>query len=128
MILAVALASISLFLIVFAVAKVVPAATMAITTATDAAKILADKNLDDASKESASQKAAIGLLGSVFSIGIRSAVSILAGGIPIYIADVAGLVPAKQTIDFLMRVDVIIISSVIAVVLYLIGRRLWPTK
>ena len=128
MTIAVAVASILAFLVAFWAVKVVAAATKAITTATGAMKILANKDLDDAAKEKATQKAAISLLRSVVSIATRCAVSIVAAGIPIYAAQVLGIAPVSDTIDFLSRWDVILISSLVISVLYLVGRQLWATK
>ena len=128
MIIAVAVASILAFVLVFWKAGVVPAAQKAIATASHAGKVMSSKELDDEVKEKEVQKAAIGLLGSVGSITIRSVLSLVGAAVPIYGAEAAGLVNADAVIDFLSRWDVIIIVSVVMIAGYLLGRRLWRAR
>lgn len=128
MIIAVAVASILAFVLVFWKAGVVPAAQKAIATASHAGKVMSSKELDDEVKEKEVQKAAIGLLGSVGSITIRSVLSLVGAAVPIYGAEAAGLVSAEAVIDFLSRWDVIIIVSVVMIAGYLLGRRLWRAR
>lgn len=128
MIIAVAIASILAFVIVFWKAGVVPAAQKAIDTASHAGKVMSSKELDDDVKEKEVQKSAIGLLGSVVSITVRSAVSLIAAAVPIYGAEAAGLVGADAVIDFLSRWDVIIIVSVVMIAGYIVGRRVWRAR
>lgn len=128
MIIAVAVASILAFVLVFWKAGVVPAAQKAIATASHAGKVMSSKELDDEVKEKEVQKAAIGLLGSVGSITIRSVLSLVGAAVPIYGAEAAGLVSADAVIDFLSRWDVIIIVSVVMIAGYLLGRRLWRAR
>ena len=128
MIVGVAVAAILAFVIVFWKAGVVGAAQKAITTASYAGKVMSNNALDDDTKEKEIQKSAISLLGSVFSIAWRSVVSLAATAVPIYGAEAAGLVSADAVIDFLSRWDVIIIVSVVMIIGYLVGRRLWQVK
>lgn len=128
MIIAVTVASILVFVLVFWKAGVVPAAQKAIATASGAGKVMSSKDLDDEVKEKEVQKAAIGLLGSVVSITVRSILSLVAAAVPIYGAEAAGLVSADLVIDFMSRWDVIIIVSVVMIAGYFVVRRLWPAK
>lgn len=123
---AVAIASILAFVAVFWKAGVVEAARKAIATASQAGRVMSSKELDDHTKEKEVQKAALGLVGSVFSIAIRSLVALAAAALPIYGADAAGLAGADAVIDFLSRWDVIIVATVVMIALYVAGRRLWP--
>lgn len=128
MIAAVAIASILAFVIVFWKAGVVPAAQKAIATASHAGKVMSSKELDDDVKEKEVQKSAIGLLGSVASITIRSVLALIAAAVPIYGAEAAGLVSSDAVIDFLSRWDVIIIVSVVMIAGYIVGRRVWRAR
>ena len=128
MILTVSVASILAFVIAFWLAKVVPAARKAIQTASGAASAMSSKDMDDEAKEKATQKAAISLLGSVGSIALRSAISLVAAAVPIYAADAAGLAPVDAVVDFMSRWDVIIIVSVVMIIGYIAASRLWPAK
>ena len=128
MIIAVAIASILAFVIVFWMAGVVPAAQKAIATASHAGKVMSSKELDDDVKEKEVQKSAIGLLGSVASITIRSVLALIAAAVPIYGAEAAGLVSGDAVIDFLSRWDVIIIVSVVMIAGYIAGRRVWRAR
>lgn len=123
---AAAIVSILAFVVVFWKAGVVEAAQKAIATASRAGKVMSSKELDDHTKEKEVQKAAIGLVGSVFSIALRSLIALLAAAVPIYGADAAGLATTDGVIDFLSRWDVIIIVSAVMVAGYFAGRRLWP--
>lgn len=128
MIIAVAAASVLAFVLVFWISKAVPAAQKAIATATQAGRVISSKELDDDTKEKEVQKAAIGLVGSVVSITVRTAVALIAAALPIYGAEAAGLAGSAAVIDFLSRWDVIIIVSVVMIAAYVMGRRLWPAK
>ncbi len=128
MIVAIAVASILVFVVVFWIAGVVPAAQKAMATASHAGTVMSSKELDDDIKEKEVQKAAIALLGSVVSITARSLLALVAAAIPIYGADAAGLAGSETVIDFMSRWDVIIIVSVIMIAGYVVGRWLWRAR
>lgn len=125
---AVAIASILFFLVAFWAAKVASAASAAVGIAVRAMKTLASDELDDETKERASRKAAIDLLRCALSIAARFSVSIVGAGIPILAADALNLADANDTIAYLSRLDVIVVSSIVLTVVFLVGRRIWPTK
>ena len=125
---AVAIASILFFLVAFRAAKVASAASAAVGIAVRAMKTLASNELDDETKEVASRKAAIDLVICALSIAARFSVSIVGAGIPIFAADALDLANANDTIAYLSRWDVILVSTIVLTVLFLVGRRLWPTK
>lgn len=128
MTLAVAALSVLAFLAAFWRIGVVGAATGAMTTASGAMRVIASRELDDDTKERETQRAAIGLLGGVLSILWRSVAALVAAGIPIYVAEAAGLVGSETVIDFLARWDVIVIVSIVMIAAYLAVRRLWPAR
>jgi hypothetical protein len=127
-IVAVAIASIVAFLVVFWKIGVVPAASQAATRASAATRVIASKELGDEVKERETQKAALGLLGDVFSILWRSIVALVAAAVPIYGAEILKLTTSDAVVDFLARWDVIIIASLIIIAGYVVGQRLWPAK
>ncbi len=101
------------FLIAFQAVGVVPAARLAIRRAADAGKVMRSAHLSDAQKETQVQQAALALLRSAGSIGLRFAASFFAALLPIYGLSGLGLASSTDTFAFLARWDVIVVSSVL---------------
>jgi hypothetical protein len=112
-------ATIVAFLIGFRISGVVPAAARAIGTARAASTVMRSSVLPDDDKEIAVRKAGLSLLGSALSISLRSLVALLAAMVPILLADLAGLADSDTILAFLARWDVILVSSVAVIVIWL---------
>lgn len=125
MMIAVVAASVLAFLIAFQLLRIVPAAQAAIVTSRRTMAVMNDATLDERAKETAVQRAALSLLKSFLGLVLRSALALVAAWLPIELADLAGLVPAEATMAFLMRLDVIAVTSVIVVLVLWLGRRSW---
>lgn len=87
-----------------------------------------DSGLDDDAKEKALQAAGLKLLRRAGETVLRFALVLAATALPIYGADLLGLVPASQTMDVLLRVDFIVIVSIVAIALVWLIRRLRPKQ
>ncbi len=111
------------FLIVFHLAAVVPAARLAIKRAADAATVMRDAHLSDAQKETQIQQAALALLGSAGSIGLRFAASFIAALLPIFLLSGLGFSASTDTFAYLARWDVIVVSSVLITLAMVLAAR-----
>lgn len=112
------------FLVGFRISGVTPTAQRALATALAARKVMRDPDIDELGKEKAVQKSALSLFGSFISIFLRSLVTLLISVLPIWLADLAGLVLMAEVFEFLARWDVIIGASVLITAGWLIIRRL----
>lgn len=119
MITAVALISISLFLVAFAVVRVVPVAVAAIATAKRALGVMRDASLDDEAREKATQRASLQLFGAFACILLGSLLAVAVAFAPIYLADGLGLAKTEHVLAFLARWEVIVGTSVVICVFLL---------
>lgn len=117
--------SVIAFVIAFHFLRLVPAARGAIAVSQRTAGVMGDATLDDDAKEAAVRKASVDLLKSFCSIALRGIGTVIAAFIPIQLAGWAGLVPTATVLDFLMRIDVIIIASVLVIAAVWIGGKFW---
>jgi hypothetical protein len=120
--------SIGVFLVALWLLRLVPAAAKAVATALSATETMRDENADDAAREKAAQAAALSLLGSFFSILIRGTLAIGLSAVPIWLGDLAGMAPFDAAIAFLSRWDVIVVSSIVIIIGYTVGSRLWKPR
>ena len=118
-------ASVLAFLLAFWLLKIVPVARDAIGTLQGTMAQLRDPDLDDLAREKAAQSAGIKLIGSAFSLLLRSVVALAAAAIPLWLADLAGIMPLSSSIAFLERWDVILVTSVIMIALWFGWSRFW---
>ena len=125
MILAIAAASICVFVAALWLFGIVRTAAGALATARAALAVLADKALDDTAREEHIQKAALQLLGATFSLLGRSLLAVLASAVPIVLADWAGLAATAELIGFLARWDVILAATLLMFAAYIAWVRLW---
>ncbi|WP_424991088.1 hypothetical protein [Fluviibacterium sp. S390] len=115
--------SVLCFIAAFQVLNLVPRARTAIATSRATAAVMGDKSLDEDAKEAAVQKAALSLMKNFLDLLIRGALTLVAAWVPIQAADMIGLKPADETMAFMLRLDVILITSVIVTVAVIIGLR-----
>jgi len=118
-------AAIAVFLVAFYLLGIVPAARRALGTTQSAMATMRDPAMDELARERAVQSAALGLIGLSVSLLLRSLAALAAAAVPILLFDLLGLAPWQATTAFLGRVDVIVVSSVVIVVGWLLAVRLW---
>jgi hypothetical protein len=92
--------------------------------ARSASRAMNDPGMDDRDKERIVQRAAIGVLGAFVSTLVRAGVVLGLAGIPIGLGELSGVADAGETLAWLMRVDVIVIGSVVVILGTLVARRL----
>ena len=121
---AVSVISIIVFLVAFAATGIVAKCSGAIAVARGALATMTDPSVADLEREDKIQRASITLFGLFFSILIRSLVTLGSAAIPIWVADKLELATAAETLAFLMRWDVIVLSTLIIIVLLATWQRL----
>lgn len=117
MIILVTIASVLAFIVTFSILGIVPRAQKAIAVARSTTTTMRDQTLDDDAKEAAVQAASLTLLKQFFGLLVFGILTLLAAYIPILLADMAGLIPAQTVLDFMLRLDVILVTSVILIAL-----------
>jgi len=123
-----ALLSLAIFmggLWVFGVAR---RGTDALHTARYAAAILRDESVNDDTREKAARRASLQLFSAFVSILFRSAVTLLASFMPIWLADMVGLVRTRDVFEFLLRWDVILIAAIFFTGGYIALQRIYPSR
>jgi len=123
MISAVAISSIVIFISALHFFGVIRVATGVLTTAQSAFVSLRNDSLDDRTREKELQKATLKLFGAFFSILFRTMLTFFVSLAPIWVASLIGLVKIGDVIRYLSRWDVILISSVLIVIGYVVWRR-----
>lgn len=107
--------SVLAFLAAFSLLGIVAKAREAIATSRQTATIMGDSSLDDDAKEAAVQKASMALMKGFFGLVVRIIGILLAAYVPIFLADLFGLLPEEEALAFMLRLDVIAVSSVVVV-------------
>lgn len=115
MVLVVTALSVLAFLVAFGALGVVAKAREAITISRAAGQVMGDSGLDDDAKEAAVQKAALSLMKSFVGLLARIAGILLAAYAPIFAADRAGLASETAVLDFMLRLDVIVVTTVVVI-------------
>lgn len=123
MILVVTALSVLAFLLAFEALGLIPKAKEAISVSRATAAVMGDKSLDDDAKEAAVQKAAATLMKNFLGLLVRIVGILLAAYVPILAADLLGLVPEAEVLAFMLRIDVILITTVLVIALVWVLQR-----
>jgi len=119
-----AIVSIFTFIAALWIFRIVPISAKAISIYREAISTMKDDNFSDIEREKALQQASIRLLGSFFSILYRAVLTLGACFFPILVADWLELVKIEDVTVFLLRIDVILITTIVLLVVYFIRKRL----
>lgn len=118
------LLTIILFVAVFMLAGLIPAARRALQAAQQAVQVMRDPALDDLAREKAVQSAAVQVSRITLLLIVKVAVLLAVTALPALAADLAGLAPWTDTVGFLSRWDVLLGATIIVGGL-VIGIRRW---
>ena len=113
-----------LFCVAFYFTKLLTTCKQIIVIALQAMTTITDVNLDDAAKEKATKAAAINMLKNSFSLVIKFLIIIGVTVLPLWLADVTGMVNFSVTSKFALRLDVLLITTIIAMAIVFLGRKL----
>ncbi|MDC1499058.1 sulfotransferase [Amylibacter sp.] len=108
--------------------RIVAISKTAIGTVMTGLSAMMDSTLDDDAKETAVRKAGLSLIITGFSTFVRFALAFTVAALPIVLADFTGLVPQKQVLALMLRLDYIVIVSVVAIAAGYLLRRLIGKK
>jgi hypothetical protein len=123
-----AIASVILFTMGLWAFGVLRVGAQALGTARGSLATLRDPRLDDTAREQAVQAASLRLFGAFFSILLRTALVLLAAALPLGLAGLAGLAAPEAVVAFLLRWDVIALTTLAMLAGYVVWRRLWATR
>ena len=106
--------------------RILPVAKKAIDATMTALSSMTDSTLDDHAKERALKRGGVALIALAFGIVWRFALALAAAAVPIVLADAIGLVSFDAVVALMLRVDYIVIVSVIAIVMNRRPKKLAP--
>lgn len=123
MIIAFALLSVVAFMVALQLSGVIAVATQAAKTAAESGRALQRKDLSDDDKERLARDGSLKLFAAFAQILVRGALALLAGYLPLALANWLGLASMDATMGFLMRWDVIAILFVVITLGWILWRK-----
>lgn len=116
--------SITGFVLVFLASDLVGKSKRVFAISNQAMSVMRDPALDDEAREKAVQQASIQLFGSFFGLAFRFAAAIAGATLPLWLADLSGWIPFAESIAFLSRIDVLVITTGVMLALWWMARAL----
>lgn len=113
-----------LFCIAFRFTGLISTAVAAFSISREGVNVMLDSSLDDLEKERGVQKAALGLMRSCVLLFFKGGVAFCAAVFPLWLGDFMGWVSMDKSIQFALRWDVIMITSVVIMVLIMVWGKL----
>jgi len=124
----IAFVSVGAFILALWAFRIVPLGARAISISKDAASVMRDDRYNDLEREKAVQQYSIRLFKVFFSIIFRSVLVFAVSILPIWLAGLLGWINVEEVTAFLLRADVILITSILLILVYFAGKALWPSK
>jgi hypothetical protein len=112
-----------LFVLVLVATRLVGRFDRVMTTSREAIRLLRDGAQDDAFKERAARRAGLTLMRQGLLVGLMAALSLLAAGVPFWVADVLALAPLQATTAFALRWDVLIVTLLAGTLIWYLRHR-----
>ena len=113
-----------LFCVAFYLTYILKTVNQIIATSRESVSSITDKNLDDDAKEKLIQAAAIKMLKSSFFLLLKGLVILGVTILPLWLADIAGLADFSETSSYSLRIDVLIITTVVVMAIVFLGRKI----
>lgn len=123
-----AIASICVFVFAFKISGAVRVGADVLVKVQKAFATINDDSIDDEKREKDLKRASIELFGAFISILIRSVLILIASFFPILVADILGLAMTKDVINYLSRWNVIVITTFLLIVYYILWKRFKPPQ
>ncbi len=120
--------SVIIFIIALWAFRIVPLCVKAISISQDAISTIRNDNYNDIEREKAVQQASIMLLKIFFSIFYRTILILITCLLPILLADWLGWAKTEDVAAFLSRLDVILIFTILLLIIFFAGKKLWLSK
>lgn len=102
------------FCIAFYFTRPLATCSQIIVIVNQAVKTIANKNVDDATKEKTTQVAAVDILKNSFSLLFKFSGIFGAAVVPVWLADMFGIVEFSEISAFVLRLDVLLITTFLA--------------
>ena len=118
----VAIIIVALFIGIFRLFKIVPIAAEVLTMTRRVTAVILDSALDDDAKERAVRDASKRLIIQFLQITIRAAAALAVPTVVLYGVDWVGLASLEDIVAFLLRWEVILISTLAVVLISLVWR------
>lgn len=125
---AVSLVAVAAFALLLWWTDIAGVARLAADRSTAGVGAMFDAQLDDDAKEAALRRAGLLMLASAWQVGWRFALTLAAAAAPILLADLAGLASSEAVLALMLRLDYIVIVSLLAIGVVALARRLRPAN
>jgi hypothetical protein len=117
-----------LFCLAFYYTRLLATCSQVIVVAQQAVTTITDKNTDDDAKEEAAKAAAVSILKNSFILIFKIVITLGAAVLPLSLANITGLADFSETSEFALRLDVLLITTVIVSAAVFLGRKLLGKK
>lgn len=125
---ALAIASIAVFVLALWATGVARVGADALSTAQSALAVLRDPALDDSSREKAVQQASLRLMGTFASLLLRGTAVLGAAALPIWLGSLAGMAESGEVVRYLSSWQVILVSSLALTAAFVLWSRRWLSR
>jgi len=123
-----AIASICVFIFAFKISGVIRVGADVLVKVQEALATIKDDSINDEKREKELQRASINLFGAFISILSRGILTLIASFLPIWLADIMDLAMTKDVINYLSRWDVIVTTTFLVVIYYILWNRFKPPQ
>ena len=113
-----------LFCAAFYFTKLLTTCTQIIDISHQAIATIADKSRDDDVKEKAAKVAAVSIFRKSFSLSVKIVITLVATVFPLWLADITGMANFSETSEFALRLDVLLVTTIIVSIIVFFGRKL----
>jgi hypothetical protein len=117
-----------LFCLAFYYTRLLATCSQVLVVAQQAVTKITDKNTDDEAKEEAAKAAAVSILKNSFILIFKIVITLGAAVLPLSLANITGLANFSETSEFALRLDVLLITTVIVSAAVFLGRKLLGKK
>jgi hypothetical protein len=117
--------SVLLFCIIFLASKIVITCKLILNIANQAVKTISDSSLDDLEKEKLTQASAIAMSKQCIILTFKLAILLACTAAPIGLADIMGLADYDDSVNFALRIDVLIVTTVLLMLLVFLQKKLF---
>lgn len=128
MVAVVAALSIAIFTVSLFASGLVTAGRSALSITRQAFDAMRDESLSEEQRESHVQKASVKLAGMFVSITGRCILALALGFVPVWLFDATGVVAMEETLHYMSRWDVIVVSTILITIGVVVWHRLRKSR
>lgn len=116
------------FCLAFYFLKIIPACVRLFNSSLSAIEVIANHYIDDHDKQKQVQTLGLNMLLQFVFLLLRVAILTISVALPFFVADYFSLVSLDDSMNYAMRVDVLLLSTLVVMFLIFIWRKLIPEK